>query len=226
MSSFTSNIILKKEKKGLSMSKKYDPILKRLITIITKLSNNERYTSLEFAEEFNVTTRTIQNDIYKRLYDSFPITKDEFGRFKFEDGFSLDKSMLDNNEMILLSLSLNCFNESSNFTKTTHSILQKLLYPNFFNPYYIKKEQFEDIDMNSKLVKSITTAITNLNLKLFVLIAIYIPIINCYSLLYIIFKSINLKLKSFLFPISLLSKNYNILFSTLNTSVEAYLSVK
>ena len=164
MSSFNNNIILNKQRKGLAMTKKYDPILHRLITIITKLSNNERYTTVEFADEFNVTVKTIQNDIYKRLYNSFPITKDKLGRFKFEDGFSLDKSMLDNNEMILLSLSLNCFNESKNFTKTTHSILQKLLYPNFFNPYYIKKDQLEDIDMDSSLVKDITTAIANNNI--------------------------------------------------------------
>lgn len=146
------------------MAKDYDPILKRLVTIITKLSNNERYTTKEFAKEFNVSPRTIQNDIYKRLFDSFPITKDELGRFKFEDGFSLDKSMLDNEEMILLSLSLNCFNESKNFNKTTQSILQKMLYPNFFNPYYIKKEQFESIDLKSNLVKTIEDAIKNRSL--------------------------------------------------------------
>ena len=58
------------------MAKNYDPILQRLITIITKLSNNERYTTAEFAKEFNVSVKTIQNDIYKRLYNSFPITKD------------------------------------------------------------------------------------------------------------------------------------------------------
>ena len=165
MSSFNDNILLNKNKqKGSKMAKNYDPILKRLITIITKLANNERYTTKEFAQEFNVSVKTIQNDIYKRLYNSFPITKDNLGRFKFEDGFSLDKSMLDNNEMILLSLSLNCFNETKNFSKTTQSILQKLLYPNFFNPYYIKKEQFETIDMNSDIVKTIEDAITYKNI--------------------------------------------------------------
>ena len=86
------------------MAKDYDSILQRLITIITKLANNERYTTNEFALEFGVSKRTIQKDIYERLLQSFPITKDSLGRFKFEDGFSLDKSMLDNQEMILLSL--------------------------------------------------------------------------------------------------------------------------
>jgi predicted DNA-binding transcriptional regulator YafY len=142
------------------MAKNYDPILQRLITIITKLSNDERYTTAEFAKEFNVSVKTIQNDIYKRLSSSFPITKDNLGRFKFEDGFSLDKSILDNREMILVSLSLNCIQDNSDtFNKTSQSILQKLLYPNFFNPYYIKKEQFESIDMNSTIIKEIETAI-------------------------------------------------------------------
>ena len=161
MYSFTNNTIVTNKQKEKKMPRNYDPVLKRLITIITKLANNERYTTKEFASEFNVTTKTIQNDIYKRLYDSFPITKDNLGRFKFKDGFSLDKSMLDNDEMILLSLSLNCFNESKNFRKTTQSILQKMLYPKFFNPYYIKKEQFEDIDIKSSLVKTIENAIKN-----------------------------------------------------------------
>ena len=130
-----------------------------MITIITKLANNERYTTNEFATEFGVSPRTIQKDIYERLFESFPITKDSLGRFKFENGFSLDKSMLDNQEMILLSLSLNCFNESKDFNKTTQSILKKMLYPNFLNPYFIKKEQFEDLNINSEIVKTIEDAI-------------------------------------------------------------------
>jgi len=141
------------------MAKDYDSILQRLITIITKLANNERYTTNEFALEFGVSKRTIQKDIYERLLQSFPITKDSLGRFKFEDGFSLDKSMLDNQEMILLSLSLNCFNDSKDFSKTTQSILKKMLYPNFFNPYYIKKEQFENINIHSEVVHVIEEAI-------------------------------------------------------------------
>jgi predicted DNA-binding transcriptional regulator YafY len=159
MYSFDNNIIINK-KEGKKVVKDYDPILQRLITIITKLSNDERYTTAEFAKEFNVSVKTIQNDIYKRLSSSFPITKDNLGRFKFEDGFSLDKSILDNREMILVSLSLSCLKDNSDvFNKTSQSILQKLLYPNFFNPYYIKKEQFESIDMNSPIIKEIETAI-------------------------------------------------------------------
>ncbi len=77
------------------MARNYDPILYRLITIIVKLSMDERYTTKEFAQMFNVTTKTIQNDIYKRLYKSFPIVKDELGRFKFDDGFTLSKYILD-----------------------------------------------------------------------------------------------------------------------------------
>jgi len=164
MLSFTNDKILKIKQKEKKMPKDYDPILYRLITIITKLSNNERYNTKEFAAMFNVSEKTIQNDIYKRLYKSFPISKDELGRFRFDDGFSLDKSMLDNKEMILLSLSLNCFKQSENFNATTQSILQKLLYPNFFNPYYMKKEQFEKIDMNSTIVKDIERAIKSQNI--------------------------------------------------------------
>ena len=81
------------------MARNYDPILYRLITIIVKLATNQRHTTREFAQMFNVTTKTIQNDIYKRLYKSFPIIKDELGRFKFDDGFTLSKYILDNPEI-------------------------------------------------------------------------------------------------------------------------------
>ena len=69
--------------------KKYDPILTRLMIILNKLSKDERPNTKELALEFNVSTRTIQNDIYKRLSHIFPIEKDKLGRFKFLDHFDL-----------------------------------------------------------------------------------------------------------------------------------------
>lgn len=80
-------------------SKDYDKTLTRLINILTMLSLNRLPNTRDLAEEFGVTMRTIQKDIYQRLIN-FPIYKNEDGRFQFIDGFSLDKSMLDSTEMI------------------------------------------------------------------------------------------------------------------------------
>jgi len=69
--------------------KSYDTILTRLMIILNKLSKDERPNTKELALEFNVSIRTIQNDIYKRLSHLFPIEKDQFGRLKFFDHYYL-----------------------------------------------------------------------------------------------------------------------------------------
>ncbi len=68
--------------------KSYDKALFRLISILSMLIKDEKPTVSSLAEEFNVSTRTIQTDIYKRL-SRFDITKDSFGRFIFRDGFDI-----------------------------------------------------------------------------------------------------------------------------------------
>ena len=147
----------------MATKKSYDLALFRLSKILTMLSNNERPTIAELADEFGVSIRTIQTDINKRL-NSFPIEKDSLKGLKFADGFSINKSMLESNEMILISLALSSFKESTEFNKTSESILQKLIYPNFFNPYYIKKTSFEDLNTNSEVVKKLKSAIENKNI--------------------------------------------------------------
>ena len=69
-------------------TKNYDPVLTRLLLIIKKLCNDERPTIKELAEEFNVSIRTIQTDIYKRIPLVAFVEKDQFGRLKFIDGYS------------------------------------------------------------------------------------------------------------------------------------------
>ena len=75
----------------MAKTRNYDPILIRLMIILNKLSKDERPNTQELALEFNVTPRTIQNDIYKRLSHLFPIEKDINGRFIFQDDFDLCK---------------------------------------------------------------------------------------------------------------------------------------
>ena len=133
------------------MAKKdYDKTLTRLIGILTKLSQGELLNAKEFAEEYNVTSRTIQKDIYDKL-KNFAIEKNSAGKFKFIDGFSLDKSILGMDEMILISLSLSQFDSMKHFSSTSNTILCKLLYPKLFNPYFISQNHLEPINTDSRV---------------------------------------------------------------------------
>ena len=72
--------------------KSYDKALFRLISILSMLVKDERPTIDSLAEEFNVSKRTIQTDIYNRLA-GFDITKDGLGRLVFREGVGLFGAM-------------------------------------------------------------------------------------------------------------------------------------
>lgn len=139
--------------------KSYDKTLTRLILTLTKLSNDERPTIKELASEFGIGLRTIQRDIYERLA-YFPIEKDSEDKLKFIDGFTLDRSTLDNDEMMLVYLSLSQIKGLNNsFETKIDTILSKLLLPNFTTPYHIKTTTFEKLEVDSKVVQNIKKAI-------------------------------------------------------------------
>jgi len=136
-----------------------DKALIRLIDILAKLSNNERYNAKELADEYGVSVRTIQRDIKERLDYFFPIEKDNFGKYKFIDGTNINKSYLNPDEMMLISLALSQFQDVSDFDKLTNSTLKKLLQPKLFNPYFIKQDDLEDLDIDSELIENLELAI-------------------------------------------------------------------
>lgn len=74
--------------------KSYDKALFRLISILSMLAKDERPTIDSLAEEFNVSKRTIQTDIYNRLA-GFNITKDRLGRLIFRDGFNIFSTFIE-----------------------------------------------------------------------------------------------------------------------------------
>lgn len=141
--------------------KSYDTTLTRLVLILTKLSNNDRPTINELAEEFNVGIRTIQRDIYQRLM-YFPIEKDKTGKLKFLDGFTLDRCSLDNEEMLLVYLAMSQIKTMSNtFQNKIDNLFSKLLNPNFTSSYFVKPNSYEQIDLKSALIKNIEKSIEN-----------------------------------------------------------------
>ncbi len=146
------------------MAKKdYDKILYRLTSILTKLSNVEMPTLNELAQEYNVSRRTIQRDIYERL-SHFPIIVNENKKVLFMEGFSLNRTKLSMEEITTLTLSLDMIkNAGTNFFESSELLLKKLLYKDFSTPYYIKPREFETININSTLLNDLEFAISTQN---------------------------------------------------------------
>lgn len=146
------------------MKHDYDKTVTRLITILSKFSQNEIVNPKELAQEFNVSVRTIQKDLKDKLMPNFPIYMHKKGEYRLSEGASITKSYLTNDEMIILSLSLSKFKDVSDFDKTTDNLLKKLLKPNLNNPYYMKNDDVEDLDIDSNIVQTIEDAIEYSNI--------------------------------------------------------------
>ena len=140
--------------------KDYDKTLFRLISILSHISNDEHFNSKELADAFGVTIRTIQNDI-QRLSYHYPITKNREGKYIFEYGFSLKKTKLTEDELIVLELALSQFDEVEDIHKVKESIFKKVIREPFLSPYYIKQDDFEDIDIDAPLVQVLESCIKN-----------------------------------------------------------------
>lgn len=153
------------------MAKKdYDRTLRRLTQILSKLSRDERPNTKELAEEFAVGVRTIQKDIRNNLCE-FPIIKDTNGRFMFQEGFSLDRTVLDNDEMMFLKIALSQFNDVKNIDNIKNRIFQKLETRNFYNPYYVKQDDIEDLDIDSVFIERLEKYISNQEVVKLVLVS-------------------------------------------------------
>lgn len=143
------------------MAKKdYDKTLRRLTQILSKLSYGERPNTQELANEFNVTVRTIQKDIRDNLTD-FPIIRDSNHRLMFHDGFSLNRTILNNDEMMFLKIALSQFDDVRNIELIKDRIFQKLSSKNFYNPYFIKQDDIEDLDIDSPFIERLEKQIHN-----------------------------------------------------------------
>ena len=141
------------------MKKNYDQAINRLALIIHKLSKKELPTVKDLAEDFNVSVRTIQRDISERLI-SFPIERDQYGRLKFIEGYSLAKTTLGDDEMLITYLALSQLkNINESFDHNIDRVLNKLLYPTFNTIFHIKPENFEPLDTNSEKVIQLEKAI-------------------------------------------------------------------
>lgn len=196
----------------------YDKTLFRLTNIIAKLYNGAKLSNSELAEEFNVSTKTIQRDFVK-LVALYPIYKD--GRkWCLQNDFQFDEKLSIEDDITLKLLS----NVSKSFDKSFSQRADKLLQrvnENINSPIYTKIE-LEDISNKLSEIKEIETAINNSHTIIFtylrddnyfdVELEPY-KIVNFESFWYLIGKNNDVLKKYYLqniFDIEILDQNYRV----------------
>ncbi len=136
----------------------YDKILYRLLRIWGRLREGEILAKKGLAEEFNVSERTIQKDFNVRLMEILPIKRVKKG-YKVKDGYSLDKNINFENELILNILESVSSSMGIKFAKMSKQILSKLQNPH--EDFILSKMQIEDLSKHIKEVKLIQNSIIN-----------------------------------------------------------------
>ena len=137
----------------------YDKILTRLTIILARLNDGEALSVKELAEEFNVSTRTLQRDFNERL-SAFPVYQDK-QRWKMQDGFRIEKTKSIQEELVLDIIEKMTESIGGKFAITSHKLLSKIKNEDF-NPIYTKlniediSDRFDDIQLIEKAIKNKT----------------------------------------------------------------------
>ena len=133
----------------------YDKILTRLTGILSKLNDGEALSVTVLAEEFNVSTKTIQRDFNERLV-KFPIYQ-ENKKWKMQDGFRVEKTKSLEDEIVLDIIEKITESIGGKFSTKAHRLLSKIKNEDF-NPIYTKLN-IEDISDRFADIQILETAI-------------------------------------------------------------------
>lgn len=133
----------------------YDKALTRLVSILTKLYNGEGLSVKELAEEFNVSTRTIQRDFNDRLI-SFPIYQ-ENRLWKMQDGFKLEKISSIEDQVVLDIMEKLVDGVGNRFSSKAKALLSKIKNDDL-NPIYAKLDM-EDIGDKLDIIQELESSI-------------------------------------------------------------------
>lgn len=137
----------------------YDKILYRLNSIWQRLREGEVLSVKELADDFNVSTKTIQRDFNERLIHKLPIEK-QGHKWKVKKGYSLDKNLSFEEDLVLDILKELASSIGTSFGSKANSLFSKL-QNSHDNPIYSKIE-IEDISDKTNLIKELQEAIKNL----------------------------------------------------------------
>ncbi len=133
----------------------YDKILTRLVSILSKLNDGEALSVKELAEEFGVSTKTIQRDFNERLI-SFPIYQ-EGKKWKMQDGYRIEKINSIEDSVVLDILEGLVDGSHGVFASKAKKLLSKIKNDEH-NPIYTKLD-LEDISDKLKEVQLLESAI-------------------------------------------------------------------
>ncbi len=137
----------------------YDKILTRLTNILSRLNDGEDLSVKELAEEFNVSTKTVQRDFNERL-SGFHLYQDK-RRWKMQDGFRVEKTKSLEEQLVLGIIEKMTESIGGKFATTSHKLLSKIKNEDF-NPIYTKlniediSDRFGDIQVIEKAIKNKT----------------------------------------------------------------------
>ncbi|MGB5794104.1 helix-turn-helix transcriptional regulator [Poseidonibacter sp.] len=134
----------------------YDKALTRLRIILQRLNDGESLGVKELAEEFNVSTRTIQRDFNEKLVSSYPIYQ-ENKKWKMQDGFKIEKIRDIDDKIILDILEKITDGIGGTFASKSKKLLSKIKNEDH-NPIYAKLN-IEDISDKISDVNIIEIAI-------------------------------------------------------------------
>jgi len=138
----------------------YDKALYRVMTIWQKLREGEVLIVKELAEEFNVSTKTIQRDFNERLIHRFPIEKVGH-KWKVKDGYSIDKNLTFEEDLVLDMLKEFASSMGNVFGTKADTLFSKI--QNRHNSSIYSKLVIEDLSNETELMQQLHEAITNEN---------------------------------------------------------------
>ncbi|MDD5372174.1 MAG: WYL domain-containing protein [Sulfurimonas sp.] len=137
----------------------YDKILTRLTTILSRLNDREALSVKELAEEFNVSSKTIQRDFNERL-SAFHIYQDN-KKWKMQEGFRVEKTKSLQEQLVLEIMEKIAEGIGGKFAMSSHKLLSKIKNEEF-NPIYAKlniediSDRFDDVHLIEKAIKEKT----------------------------------------------------------------------
>jgi len=141
-------------------TKKYDPKIFRLMTILNKLSVEGEVHSRELADEFKVTIRSVQRDLELLNGTGFPLASAEKGTYSFVEGYSLRTASLTAEEASLLAfLNEVAHSLGEKFTESFRTIFKKVLFQGGESPYYAKIPKGTSIDRATPFLKQLEHAV-------------------------------------------------------------------
>jgi len=135
----------------------YDTKLFRRTQIIAKLYNGAKLTHKELAEEFNISTKTIQRD-FTALVTMYPIYKDGHS-WKLEDGYKFEEQLSVQDDLTLKLLLQTSKSFDDSFQNSSKKLLSRIS-ENISSPIYTKID-LENISNKLHEVHLIEQAINN-----------------------------------------------------------------